>query len=303
MDHLALIYYVLSFTTGCVSIGIALLIYTQYKKDVIRFYALFLSGLALILASLTVYQYGRLTGLETNRYLLGLAGTLDKAGILLFIFAAPLFFHRLMGREVTPRKRILFLLPGAGIAIMIVLNALLPDSPTLFIVPFLLLYGTIAYCLVLVAVSFRRLGNKTLKKALRGFFFVSLGFFPLIVFEILRERVPSLAVYDFLELFSLPTYFFVINALSIVLSIRYFNQPPYLAGSQLTEHFKNSFAITDREGEIISLLAKGESYNQIAETLFISYKTVDNHVRNIYQKTAVRNRVQLINLLQANRQA
>lgn len=88
-----------------------------------------------------------------------------------------------------------------------------------------------------------------------------------------------------------------------LLSIRYFNQPPYLAGTELTEHFKSSFGITDREGEIVSLLAKGQSYNQIAEALFISYKTVDNHVRNIYQKTAVRNRVKLINLLQANREA
>ena len=94
---------------------------------------------------------------------------------------------------MTPLKRIIYLLPGTGVAIMIVLNALLADSPALFIVPFLLLYGTVAYCLILVAVSFRRLGNRTLKRALRIIFFVSLCFFPLIVFEILRESLPSLA--------------------------------------------------------------------------------------------------------------
>ncbi len=65
MQHLALLYYGLSLTTGCVSIGIALLINTQYRKEVIRFYVLFL---------------GRLAGLETNRCLPGLAGVLDKGG-------------------------------------------------------------------------------------------------------------------------------------------------------------------------------------------------------------------------------
>jgi len=58
-----------------------------------------------------------------------------------------------------------------------------------------------------------------------------------------------------------------------------------------------------RKEEIVSLLAKGQSNNQIAEALLISYKTVNNHVRNIYQKTSVRNRVQLVNLLQADREA
>jgi len=46
MQHLALLYYGLSLTTGCVSIGIALLINTQYRKEVIRFYVLFLGRLA-----------------------------------------------------------------------------------------------------------------------------------------------------------------------------------------------------------------------------------------------------------------
>jgi len=110
MEHLALLYYLLSFTAGCVSIGIALLIYAQYRKEVIRFYTLFPSGLALIQAALTVYLYGRLTGLEADTTLLLFAEVLEKAGILLFIFSAPFFFTKLMGREITP--------PAVGLEIL-----------------------------------------------------------------------------------------------------------------------------------------------------------------------------------------
>lgn len=168
MEHLAFIYYLISFTTGCISIGISLLIYRQFRKQVIGFYVLFLSALALIMASLTVYLYGRVSGLEGSRSLVSLAEVLDKAGILLFVFSAPFFFNRLVGREITPVMRVLFLVPGSGLVLMILLNAVASGSAALFVIPFLLLHGTTAYCLIIVAASFPRIGNRTLLQANRS---------------------------------------------------------------------------------------------------------------------------------------
>jgi hypothetical protein len=67
MRHLALLYYVLSFTAGCISIGLCLLIYRQYRKTVLRDYAVFLAALALILFGLILHLYGQLAGLEELR--------------------------------------------------------------------------------------------------------------------------------------------------------------------------------------------------------------------------------------------
>lgn len=55
--------------------------------------------------------------------------------------------------------------------------------------------------------------------------------------------------------------------------------------------------ITEREQDIIRLVAAGLSNREIGKRLFISPKTVKNHVTSIYEKTGVRNRVQLANLL------
>jgi len=63
------------------------------------------------------------------------------------------------------------------------------------------------------------------------------------------------------------------------------------------ERFLTEFKITDREKEIIALLIEGLSNKEISKKLFISIKTVKNHVTNIYTKTRVRNRVQLSNLI------
>ncbi|GAA4680150.1 response regulator [Streptomyces buecherae] len=52
--------------------------------------------------------------------------------------------------------------------------------------------------------------------------------------------------------------------------------------------------LTDRETEVLRLVAKGLSYKQIAERLVISHRTVQNHVQNTLGKLHLHNRVELV---------
>lgn len=52
-------------------------------------------------------------------------------------------------------------------------------------------------------------------------------------------------------------------------------------------------ALTEREREVLTLLAQGRTYQQIAETLFISPKTVDFHRTNVMRKLNLDNRTEL----------
>ncbi len=58
--------------------------------------------------------------------------------------------------------------------------------------------------------------------------------------------------------------------------------------------------LTDREREILSLIAKEYSNKQIAETLFISERTVETHRKNIFRKTGTGSLVGLIKFAYAN---
>ncbi len=51
--------------------------------------------------------------------------------------------------------------------------------------------------------------------------------------------------------------------------------------------------ITDREEEILKLVAEGHSSKQIADMLFISFKTVERHRANLLQKLGLRDRLEL----------
>lgn len=52
--------------------------------------------------------------------------------------------------------------------------------------------------------------------------------------------------------------------------------------------------LTARENEILRLVAKGYTYREIAERLFIAVKTVQNHVQNILTKLQLRKRYELM---------
>ena len=53
--------------------------------------------------------------------------------------------------------------------------------------------------------------------------------------------------------------------------------------------------LSERELEIIELVATGLTNQEISKLLMISKRTVDNHVSNIFAKTGAKNRVALIN--------
>jgi DNA-binding NarL/FixJ family response regulator len=52
--------------------------------------------------------------------------------------------------------------------------------------------------------------------------------------------------------------------------------------------------LTDREREVLDLMARGDSNADIAQALTISIKTVRNHVSNIFAKLQVADRAQAV---------
>ena len=62
------------------------------------------------------------------------------------------------------------------------------------------------------------------------------------------------------------------------------------------EEVFNKYNISIREKEVVEMIINGKSNKEIEEHLFISQHTVKNHIYNIFQKTRVKSRSQLIRL-------
>ena len=63
---------------------------------------------------------------------------------------------------------------------------------------------------------------------------------------------------------------------------------PVSAGSKPAD--TGRFGLSDREEEILKRLIHGDPYKKIADGLFISVHTVNNHIRKIYEKMRVNSR-------------
>jgi len=127
-----------------------------------------------------------------------------------------------------------------------------------------------------------------------------------------EERLLKGICYTFLPLFflfPLDILFFRQVAFKLVylsfavlsVYLYYFISRRYFLTYEMTESIPAATAkelgVSEREAEIISLLVEGLSNQEIAKKLFISPNTVKTHIKNIYAKLGVNNRLQLFNSL------
>ncbi|KDN82824.1 LuxR family transcriptional regulator [Kitasatospora cheerisanensis KCTC 2395] len=77
-------------------------------------------------------------------------------------------------------------------------------------------------------------------------------------------------------------------------------EPPVAAGPPVAEPPARAArpalpdGLTQREAEVLALIASGLSNAEIAERLFVSPATVKTHINNLFAKTAVRDRAQAV---------
>jgi len=300
MLHLTFAFYLVALMAGAASLSQTFLIWQRHGKTVIRWYGFFLLSLLLILLSFLARLYAQVSGLGADRTAESIVWMLQAAGSLIFIVTAPYFYHSLIGMVFPRWVRILFFFLDVLVFLAAIVNLLFPALAAAIIILIAGLFGMIAYGLILIAVKLRGIGDLLLKRALAIFLALSLFFFPFMLIDSDLSYASFLSVFHFLEGLAQPLYFLILNCLSIAFDLRYLNRPAYAEKDSLTDYFVSTFRITAREREIIRFLLEGRGTKAIAETLFISAKTVENHVYSIYQKLHIRNRMQLFQLIKAN---
>lgn len=69
---------------------------------------------------------------------------------------------------------------------------------------------------------------------------------------------------------------------------------------EISVHYKHLYDLTEREGEILTLISKGYNNKDIARELFISTHTVGTHRRNILSKLNVKNSAEMVRVALTN---
>ncbi|GHT56606.1 hypothetical protein FACS1894109_06100 [Spirochaetia bacterium] len=83
-----------------------------------------------------------------------------------------------------------------------------------------------------------------------------------------------------------------------ILAMKVSGTPPvWTEEAGLSPQFCAEFSLSDREKQAAEELLLGKSNKEIAESLFVSTRTVETHLRNIYRKTGAPNRSALSALI------
>lgn len=296
----------LSLFSGFFSLGAAAFLYLRYRTVILRFLLLFLSSLVLIGLGSWLRGMGGLAGAaagsgaptEARAALDVGASILSLPGLALNVAIVPLLVLALASVPVPKAwKRILAAWDTLAAAACLSFPFARNPGPVMTVMNFQLIV-TIAGSLAVLAVNLRNVGNPSLRRALAAFLWISGGFLAFLVLDILITRLGIRAL-AFLDGLSLPAYLVALNAGSFLFAGRFLGSEPLVEGGRLTEACRAEFGLTAREAELIERLLDGSTNQDLAEALYISRKTVENHLYNIFQKMGVRNRLQLVAVLRA----
>ncbi len=152
----------------------------------------------------------------------------------------------------------------------------------------------VIYCLAMMLSNRNSIENKLVKSAAWTFSIISFSTLPLLALSSIFRQWRSLA-------FSIIILaYFIMHLVFMFLAIEKAEEDSKKtkrAGEPRLEDYAE-FKITEREFEVIKLIKKGMTNKEIGFELKISVNTVNNHIANIFQKTGVKSRIDLLNVLQ-----
>lgn len=296
----------LSLFSGFFSLGAAAFLYLRYRTVILRLLVLFLSSLVLIglgswlrgLGGLACAAAGSGAPTEARAALDVGASILSLPGLALNVAVVPFLVCALVSVPVPKAWKGALAAWDVLVAAACLAYPIVPNPDPVFTILNIQLVATIGSSLAVLAANLRNVGKPALRRALAAFLWISGGFLVFLILDILITRLGIRAL-AFLDGLSLPVYLVALNGGSFLFAGRFLNSEPLVEGGRLTEACKAEYGLTAREAELVERLLDGSTNQDLAEALYISRKTVENHLYNIFQKMGVRNRLQLVAVLGA----
>ncbi len=295
MSHLFLFSNIIAAMVGAAALVLLLLAYLHTKeKRPLNALLLFVAATAdYLLFIIAIYFYEIL--LVDTAY--GFRA-IQSTGIVLtaiLILGIPPLYRYVEGLAYLKRERMFF----AGLALLVslpFLAAVLGGAAEPLVGPLRLLQ---------LAAEFGALGYAALHAMLRQAAILS---------QVRRRLVVStapvhlciavfLVVYNFFSSSEILEFAYVLFYLSwavFLLLYALLLLPFHPFGTNRIDQFCKTYGISRREKEIVELVLDGYSNQKMAERLYISPRTVDTHLSNIYRKCGVEGRYGLIMLAKGN---
>jgi DNA-binding CsgD family transcriptional regulator len=212
--------------------------------------------------------------------------------ILLLLIKLYQYGMRFVLRRWEKRYLYLFLLPVTFLLAGVFLYYSFKALPLLLIIiTYCSISGIVIYLLSLKKTQINKTGEKENSgdRELVFFLVITIVLLPLELLEYLYKILKGDSPFFPMRLLVTPLFLIEIGLFFTISGFRTITRLP--AAGCKTEI---PFNLTEREKEVSGLITEGLTHKEIAIKLFISQRTVDRHVENIYRKCGAKNKAELI---------
>lgn len=159
---------------------------------------------------------------------------------------------------------------------------------------FLCFFFIVFFCIFVVLKNYGSIAMKHVRHTLLAIAIVSFTLVPIIVAGLFFNELKGFCI----PILLLASTICILVYLFVDIVKREEKITTYEQKQPLTIDNLSQYHITEREYSVILLIKEGLTNKEIASKLNISVNTVNNHIANIFSKTTVRSRIDLLNLLE-----
>ncbi len=300
-------YLFLCFASGFTSVFVCIILYSKYKLEEIKNYLYFLLTITFLVVIITTnFYYKSIFSLYSNLIYDFFFFNSLLLGICLYIYTLPVFIYSLTKKYLI-KKKILLAISIIPVLLYIILSVLkLTVNIEINTIKFSLYFAEVfliimifhLFCYILYYL--KEIKNPLRKRGLILILLFILLYSPFAVLDSFYDKFYNLIFRHLPDGFSFAApYYFLWNIVTLLLTGRYFLKTSFNKDKAISKEIIKKYKITNREKEIISFVMKGYSNQEISDKAFISMTTVKKHIYNLFLKTGVKNRIELINILKS----
>lgn len=290
MTGFTLLIYTIAFAMGCMSLALVIVFSMQTKHVWNKYLIICHSSLLGSMMVSALILLGKVFLSGTNLFVLStvlnLVNILDIAFLIVFI---PYFITWLIAVPWRkPYKPLFFILSGISLSLGIL--KIFYKIPTLDSIRAFIFVFVLAFCFIVMLKNLSSIDLKRVRITAISVIIASIALLPFLGIGLIYEKFRFL-VDGF--------YFLAWSIILLVFFFNYFKNDKNIKTEkkELVIEDLEKYHITQREFSVIELISTGMTNKEIATKLDISVNTVNNHVANIFTKTEVRSRIDLLNLI------
>lgn len=314
-NYTLLILYLIAFIIGFSTIFYSIIYYIIERITWLKYYIvfLFLFGFLLLIRAIKLLSFLAIPLFLSNSIFNILYYFTLSVSMSLILYFIPAFLYRFLNLKWKVKENVLYLILSVIFFVLSILGIILNFN--FYIVSNIIFYLLILYLLILGFINYKNIKDKMMKLIVKILGLITIYIYPIMVYQLITINKNSLDIgsiditlvlfyiwWNLIMLGFLLWYFInIIKNKNMFVNESLNNNSNDLKNienennaikKELKEEIIN---LTKREKQILSYLLSGKTNKEVALILDISLNTVNNHVANIYDKSGVKNRVELVN--------